>query len=241
MSSTPTDIRNQVQDFYDNLARTADELIHVRLPSKLLELNRILDEETKSGGLFDIAGIELVNGCNEEEPNKKRKLNSLVANEVPSENPSAHIYLQHADSNPRTTRLLEMLKKEGMELVETLSKIRLWIHLQMPRIEDGDNLGVSIQEEVVSELARAEDSAVNILDAATKHYATRAKLSCKLIKYPNVEDYQRSISYLDQKDFVNWRLSFEEIRNSYAVLYDSILKNLEKIKKPKGNNSTHLY
>ncbi len=43
-----------------------------------------------------------------------------------------------------------------MELVEMLNTVKIWIQLNIPKIEDGNNFGVSIQEETVSELGRAE-------------------------------------------------------------------------------------
>ncbi len=50
----------------------------------------------------------------------------------------------------------QTLKKEVMELVEMLNTVKIWIQLNIPKIEDGNNFGVSIQEETVSELGRAE-------------------------------------------------------------------------------------
>ena len=53
----------------------------------------------------------------------------------------------------------------------------------------GDNFGVQIQEEVLNELSRAQESAYNLRDVARAQHFVRAKLCAKLIKYPNVEDY----------------------------------------------------
>lgn len=43
----------------------------------------------------------------------------------------------------------------------------------MPRIEDGNNFGVGIQEEVILELTRVEDTAFNLHDTIVKYYMAR--------------------------------------------------------------------
>lgn len=58
-----------------------------------------------------------------------------------------------------------------------------------PEAYSGDNFGVQIQEEVLNELSRAQESAYNLRDVARAQHFVRAKLCAKLIKYPNVEDY----------------------------------------------------
>ena len=55
-------------------------------------------------------------------------------------------------------------------------------------------LGVQIQEEVLNELHRSQESAYNLRDAARQSHFNRAKLCSKIIKYPHVEDYMVSIN-----------------------------------------------
>jgi hypothetical protein len=74
-----------------------------------------------------------------------------------------------------------MLKKELLELIEMINVVKLWIQLNIPRIEDGNNFGVSIQEETVNELGRAEDSGFAVLESMTKYFVTRAKLVSKVL------------------------------------------------------------
>lgn len=55
--------------------------------------------------------------------------------------------------------------------------------LNIPRIEDGNNFGVSVQEEVLNELTRSEDSAFGALDSATKYFVSRGKLISKVFSF----------------------------------------------------------
>ncbi len=57
----------------------------------------------------------------------------------------------------------------------------VWIQLNIPRIEDGNNFGVSIQEETLNEISRVEDPGYATLENLTKYYATRGKLVSKVV------------------------------------------------------------
>lgn len=46
--------------------------------------------------------------------------------------------------------------------------VRLWIQFNVPRIEDGNNFGVGIQEEVLSEASGIERDALTFLDQFTR-------------------------------------------------------------------------
>ena len=61
-----------------------------------------------------------------------------------------------------------------------INTVKIWIQLNIPRIEDGNNFGVSIQEETVNELGRAEDVGFNGLEAMTKYFLSRAKVVSKV-------------------------------------------------------------
>ena len=75
-----------------------------------------------------------------------------------------------------------------------------------------------------------------MFEAIAKYHITRAKLICKCHKYPGILDYQGAVCELDQKEYVNMRLTLLDLRNNYAILYDLITKNLEKIKNPRNED-----
>jgi hypothetical protein len=52
--------------------------------------------------------------------------------------------------------------------------------MHVPKIEDGNNFGVAVQEEVLSELGRCEDFTVTSLAISTKYFLTRAKVVSKV-------------------------------------------------------------
>uniref|UniRef100_A0A8D0ATZ8 Proteasome activator subunit 3 n=1 Tax=Sander lucioperca TaxID=283035 RepID=A0A8D0ATZ8_SANLU len=125
--------------------------------------------------------------------------------------------------------------------LDNFLKVKMWVQLLIPRIEDGNNFGVSIQEETVAELRTVESEAASYLDQISRYYMTRAKLVSKIVKYPHVEDYRRTISEIDEKEYISLKIIVSELRNQYVILHDMILKNIEKIKKPRNCNSEALY
>ena len=46
--------------------------------------------------------------------------------------------------------------------------VRLWIQFNVPRIEDGNNFGVGIQEDVLSEVSSIERDALAFLEQFTR-------------------------------------------------------------------------
>lgn len=55
------------------------------------------------------------------------------------------------------------------------------------------------------------------------------------------DDYRRAILDTDEKQFLNVRLVVMEMRNHYAALHDILTKNLEKIKRPRNNQTELMY
>ncbi|KAF7436566.1 hypothetical protein PC9H_003399 [Pleurotus ostreatus] len=150
-------------------------------------------------------------------------------------------YSDLVHSNEHISSLHETVKKECDQLADLCDQVKLWVNLTMPKIEDGDNFGVQVQEEVLAELMRAQDSAYNVRDAARQDHLQRAKICSKLIKYPHIEDYAASLREHDEKQLYFIRQHLIDIRNIYAVLTDLIHKNISKIRAPKGNNGMGLY
>ena len=145
------------------------------------------------------------------------------------------------DSNAEIVELMELVKPIVREAVEAANKVKMWISYLIPRIEDGNNFGVSIQEDTLGEVRTVEAEAASFLDQISRYLLQRGRLICKAAKYPHVEDFRRSVADMDEKQFLNLRLTVTELRNHYGTLHDVITKNLDKIKTPRTNNTQHLY
>ncbi|VDN54978.1 unnamed protein product [Dracunculus medinensis] len=143
--------------------------------------------------------------------------------------------------NEKLAVLTDIMRPLLRDAVESVNRVKLWILFLIPRIEDGNNFGVSIQEDTLSEVRTVEGEAASFLDQLSRYFVNRARLVTKVAKYPHVEDYRRAILDMDEKQFTNIRLVLTEMRNHFATLHDMITKNLEKIKTPRNNNAEHMY
>ena len=88
--------------------------------------------------------------------------------------------------NMAITALNDQLKPILREAIEYMNQVKVWILLLIPRMEDGNNFGVSIQEEVLGEVRQIESEAASLLDHTSRYYLNRGKLVTKIARYPHV-------------------------------------------------------
>jgi len=139
--------------------------------------------------------------------------------------------------NKNLIQLIDVLKPEFKDVIEACEKIKMWISLLIPRIEDGNNFGVSIQEEVLSEVHGVQSDSIKYLDTISRYFITRAKLVSKLAKYPFLDDYRRAVKEVDENEYLKLEFSLNKIKSDYMLILDIVSKNYEKIKKPRSSNS----
>lgn len=111
----------------------------------------------------------------------------------------------------------------------------------IPKIEDGNNFGVSIQEDTLAEIQTVESEAAAFFDQISRYFLSRAKVVSKVAKYPHIDDYRRAVVELDEKEYLSLWLVVCEVRNRYSSLHDIVIKNMEKLKKPRSSNAESLY
>uniref|UniRef100_A0A8C6AWF0 Proteasome activator PA28 C-terminal domain-containing protein n=1 Tax=Monodon monoceros TaxID=40151 RepID=A0A8C6AWF0_MONMO len=144
-------------------------------------------------------------------------------------------------SNQHLVELIQHVKPEIELLREKCNTLWMWVQLLLPKAEDGNNFGVSIQEDTADQLWTVESTAASYLRRFSTYYNTQAKLVSKIVKYPQVEDYCLTVAEVDENEYQ----SMCQIRlhewNQYATLHDVILKNIEKIRTPWSTNTDNLY
>ncbi|MBW00977.1 Proteasome activator complex subunit 1, partial [Eschrichtius robustus] len=136
--------------------------------------------------------------------------------------------------NEKIVVLLQRLKPEIKDVAEKLSLVTTWLQLQMPQIEDGDSVGVAVQEKVFELTTTLHSKLEGFHTQISKYFSERSDAMTKAAKQPHVGDYRRRVHQLDDAEYWDVRLMVMEIRKAYTVFYDIILKNFEKLKKPRG-------
>ncbi|XP_004521048.1 proteasome activator complex subunit 3 [Ceratitis capitata] len=252
----PTDTTTkQVQDYKDSLIKKAEHLIIQGFPEKIVELNELLATPMFSERNFNEVHQDLniptpdpvlVNnhaersddGGDGDQPAAKRprvedhfvpgtKVMCLPTGTVPCNEPLCE--------------MIKIVKPIIRKLVEDSNLLKMWISFLIPKIEDGNNFGVSVQEDTLAEIQAVESEAAAFFDQISRYFLSRAKVVSKVAKYPHIEDYRRAVIELDEKEYLSLWLVVCEVRNRYSSLHDIVVKNLEKLKKPRSSNADSLY
>ena len=198
--------------FKETVKSEAEERLVELFPRKVLELDELL----KQCSSLDLSSTQSELGLRGGEA-----ANSLVLTEF------------CPPCNAQIVAFIDKLKPELVFVLEQLNMLKMWIQLNIPKIQDGNNFGATIQSETVQELVRIEGDVSALYETIPQYFTTRAKLISRSRKYPQVEDIRQAILQFDVKEVETLTMTCSEVRNIYCCLHDMVLKNLEKLKKPR--------
>lgn len=137
------------------------------------------------------------------------------------------------------SKLSDLMRIELYEILEMLSAVKANFQLHVPRIEDGNNFGVAVQEEVITEISKSEEYVYMALEKVTKYFASRGTIVAKMIKSPQVLDYRNALVECDRQSVYRLRVTISDIRNNLLSLTDIIEKNKSKLENPRGTSSAY--
>ncbi|XP_034937745.1 proteasome activator complex subunit 3 isoform X2 [Chelonus insularis] len=238
----------QVQEYKDSLKSKAEQLLLKGFPEKIVKLNELLAAPSFSNRVLSEVHQELnvtipdpilINHSDEGHKNKRVKLDNN-SEDVPGTKvmilPNGPI-----PCNKRLCDMIRIVKPYIIQLLEDSNLLKMWISFMIPKIEDGNNFGVSIQEDTLAEIQSVESEAAAFFDQISRYFASRGKILSKVAKYPHILDYRRAVQEMDEREYTSLWLVMSEVRNRYCSLHDLVIKNLEKIKKPRSSNAESLY
>ncbi|CAG9810014.1 unnamed protein product [Chironomus riparius] len=236
----------KVQQYKDSLIKKAEELIVHGFPAKIVQLNDLLATEKFAERNFNDVHQDLninvpepIVNDDDEPPTAKR-----ARVEAATDTTGTRVMILPNGSvkcNLPICEIIKVVKPVIRGLVEDSNLLKMWISFMIPKIEDGNNFGVSIQEDTLAEIQSVESEAAAFFDQISRYFISRAKVVSKVAKYPHIDDYRRAVQELDEKEFLSLWLVLSEVRNRYCSLHDIVIKNLEKLKKPRSSNAEHLY
>ncbi|KAK9692870.1 Proteasome activator pa28 alpha subunit [Popillia japonica] len=235
--------QNKVQEYKDSLKSKAEELVFKGFPETIVQLNDILETPSFKNRAFvdvhqdlniPVPDPILLNSHDELPPAKKTKFDNSISQEG-----TKVMALPNgtSPSNKHIQDLVGIVKPHIRKLVEDSNLLKMWISFMIPKIEDGNNFGVSIQEDTLAEVQSVESEAAAFFDQISRYFISRGKLISKVAKYPHIDDYRQAVIELDEKEYLSLWLVMAEIRNRYCSLHDIVIKNLDKIKKPRSTNA----
>ncbi|TKS87969.1 Proteasome activator complex subunit 1 11S regulator complex subunit alpha [Collichthys lucidus] len=240
--------KKQVDDFCQNLTKEAEDLVTKFFPRKLEELQMLLKTSFTCDDLASLkAPLDIPIPDPAKEEAKRKKKEEKEAKEGKKDKDSDK---EEEDSGPpcgpicsneRVKSLLQQVRPEIQTLKEKLNTVSMWVQLQIPKIEDGNNFGVAVQEKVFELLTNTRTKIEAFQTQISKYYSERGDAVAKASKQAHVGDYRQLVHELDQYQYCELRLVIQDIRNTYAVLFDIINKNYDKIKKPRGDGKALIY
>ncbi|KAM9827254.1 proteasome activator complex subunit 1 [Neosynchiropus ocellatus] len=238
--------KQQVDEFSKRLTKEAEELLSSFFPQKLEELQTLLKTSFTCDDLETLkVPLDIPIPDPEKEEAKRKKKEEEEAkdgkkdkdDEKEEEAPPCGPIC----CNDQIGILQQKVKLELQIIKEKLNMVSMWVQLQIPRVEDGNNFGVAVQEKVFEQLTTTRTSMETAQTQISKYFSERGDAVAKASKQPHVGDYRQLVHELDQSQYSQLRLVVLEIRNTYAVLFDVINKNYDKIKKPRGEGKAMIY
>ena len=231
--------KKAMEKLKEDVETRARHNVDIVLPQKLIQLDRLMLThpllQLKSPKEI-VEEVVLYDARDQNEENSENKDGAAAA---PTENLQTKekedpMLYKGVKQNSKLAELYVILKKEVREAVEITSSIKLWIQMLVPKMEDGNNFGVEVQDEVSGELDRVESESYMQMESCLNYLKLRAKYVEKVKKHPHIMDYRQAVIERDQQEYLRRKLALNELRSNYACLYDLITKNLDKVTKPKG-------
>lgn len=218
--ATTNNVSNLIENFRTQLARDAETQLRNVFPDRIQSIIELLKSP-----LFDLEANRerLAEGAQLEVPNFHEEKVTQVHIEVPT--------------NPTIAEAYKAVKPLLLQLGEDAQLLRMWVMMNIPKIEDGNNFGVSVQEEVMADASRTESDVTSMLDFYCDYLVYRGKLNTKRLKWPGIKAYEHAIIDLDETTYIRIRMALQDIRNNYARLYDIFLKNISRIRNPRSDHN----
>uniref|UniRef100_G1MDB2 Proteasome activator complex subunit 2 n=1 Tax=Ailuropoda melanoleuca TaxID=9646 RepID=G1MDB2_AILME len=240
--------RKQVDVFRQNLFQEAEEFLYSFLPQKIIHLNQLLQEDSLN--VADLTSLrapldipipdpppkddEMETDKQEKKEGKRkgRGLNALFFT-VPK--------CGFLPGNEKVLALLALVKPEVWTLKEKCILVITWIQHLIPKIEDGNDFGVAIQEKVLERVNAVKTKVEAFQTTISKYFSERGDAVAKASKETHVMDYRALVHERDEAAYGELRAMVLDLRAFYAELYHIISSNLEKIINPKGEEKPSMY
>uniref|UniRef100_A0A8C6QS28 Proteasome activator complex subunit 1 n=1 Tax=Nannospalax galili TaxID=1026970 RepID=A0A8C6QS28_NANGA len=214
----------KVDVFREDLCSKTENLLGSYFPKKISELDAFLKEpalnEANLSNLKAPLDIPVPDPVKEKEKEERKKQQEKEDKDEKKkgEDEDKGPPCGPVNCNEKVVVLLQRLKPEIKDVIEQL------------------NL-----EKVFELMTNLHTKLEGFHTQISKYFSERGDAVTKAAKQPHVGDYRQLVHELDEAEYRDIRLMVMEIRNAYAVLYDIILKNFEKLKKPRGETKGMIY
>lgn len=225
--------REKMGLFKESLFKEGEEFLFKFLPAKIFQLDQFLKEDS-----MNVQDLETLRApLDIPIPDPPPKDEEMEVDKEKKEPPKCG-YLK---GNERIISLLDRVKPEVREFKEKCILITTWIQYMIPKIEDGNDFGVAVQEKVLERITALKTKAETFQTTIAKYFLERGDAVAKASKDTHVMDYRCLVHEKDEAVYREMKTILLDIRGFYAELYHILSKNLEKLINPKGEEKSSMY
>uniref|UniRef100_T1JYH4 Uncharacterized protein n=1 Tax=Tetranychus urticae TaxID=32264 RepID=T1JYH4_TETUR len=247
-------------EWHDQVNGKVQKLIKEDFPRKVLALNDFLAEEyfdekyikgihqemiilqSRVGLPNDLhMNLDTVKDNATTTTSKGKEIKAASIESTESQEETDHKKAIIVPVNNKIKTISNLVKPKMKEFLADLNLIKLWIQLLMPKIEDGNNFGVEIQEEILAEVRFAFSDGLIYYNSMIRYHNTRAGIVKKIEKCPFIEDYQEYLAVFDEDEWIGLKSTVIKMRNHYDRLHSLMTKNWEKLICPRASNSDTMF
>ncbi|XP_026148453.1 proteasome activator complex subunit 2 isoform X2 [Mastacembelus armatus] len=230
----------KVDSFRQSLYNEAENLFSNYIPLKIIQLDGLLREDALS--ISDMSSLHaLLDIPIPDPPSPDEEEMETDKNEDDAKKKKKPPKCGFIKGNEKIMILLDKVKPEIVALRETILTVSCWIQHLIPKIEDGNDFGVAIQEKILERIAAVKTKVDGFQTNINKYFSERGDAVAKASKETHVMDYRSLVHEKDEAIYSEIRVIVLDIRGFYAELYDIICKNLEKVINPKGEEKPSMY
>ncbi|XP_042327879.1 proteasome activator complex subunit 2 isoform X2 [Sceloporus undulatus] len=225
--------REKMACFRESLLKEGEEFLCKFLPAKIFQLDQLLKEDALN--VKDLTSLRAP--LDIPIPDPPPKDDEMETEKEEKEAPKCG-YLK---GNEILISLLDRIKPEVREFKEKCVLVTTWIQFMIPKIEDGNDFGVAVQEKVLERITALKTKVEAFQTAIAKYYLERGDAVAKASKETHVMDYRCLVHERDEAIYREIQTMVLDIRGFYAELYHILSKNLEKLTNPKGEEKPSMY
>jgi len=229
----------KVENFRQSLFQEADNLFSDYIPSKIVLLDGLLREDAFS--ITDMASLQAPLEIPIPDPPTPEEEEMETDTNGDGNKKKKAPKCGFIKGNENIVKLLDRVKPEIAALRETIINVSCWIQHLIPKIEDGNDFGVAIQEKILERITAVKTKVDGFQVNINKYFLERGDAVAKASKETHVMDYRSLVHDKDAAIYCEMRVIILDIRGFYAELFDIISKNLDKVTNPKGEEKPSMY
>jgi len=145
------------------------------------------------------------------------------------------------NSNERLVYLVNEINKEINETLIMITVLRLSVSLAIPEMQDGNNFGVDVQQQLLKILAMIEANAIRFNSLLSSFFMERGKLVSNIYKYPFIINFKNALTLFDFQHFVLCKSICFDFKTHFCCLLQFFVNHFELIKNPRSNHFSSFF